>query len=216
LLRKRILDAETNDNHLKEYGEAILSLGSSSMMKGDIGRAESLFDEAEEIMTELARKYGTIESQHNCSVALNRCGKICEIRGNYKQAMKYYSDSLERRRNILKHIVTSQVFYEYAVTLYLKAGVYLKLHDEASAKDAFGEIVEKLLPILSKDQKGDWHQLFAEASFEWFKLDTYAGKRYLKYAIDGWKWLVEKKPENNQYTKQYELCRRMYRRCYPD
>ena len=73
-----------------------------------------------------------------------------------------------------------------------------------------------LLPILAKDRKGYCHRTFTAAAFERFKIDTYSGKRYLQYAIDGWKWLLDRSPSNKAYKKQYELCRKMYRRCYPD
>ena len=167
-------------------------------------------------MTTLADEYGTIESQHACSVVLNRCGKISEMKGDFEQALAYYSDGLARRKNILLRIRTAEVVYEYALNLYFIAGIHQHLYDNLSAKKNYEEIVLILLPILSKDRKGDWHRIFAEASFEWFKLDTFAGKCYLQYAIDAWKWLYERHPENKYYQKQYTLCQKMYSRCYPN
>lgn len=73
-----------------------------------------------------------------------------------------------------------------------------------------------LKPVLIKDRRGDWHRVFAEAAFERFKMDTYSGKRYLQDASDGWKWLLDRNPGNHDCQKKYELCRKMYRRCYPD
>ena len=215
-LRKKILDADSSDKFQKAYGEAILARGTSLLLKGDIKKANTLFTEAKDIMTTLAEEYGTIESQHACSVALNRCGKTSEMEGNFEQALAYYSDGLARREKILTRIRTAEVVYEYALNLYFIAGIHQHLYDNTSAKKKYDEVVENLLPILSKDRKGDWHRIFAEASFEWFKLDTFAGKRYLQYAIDAWKWLYEKQPENNYYQKQYKLCQKMYSRCYPN
>lgn len=215
-LRKKILDANCTDKYRKAYGEAILARGTSLLLKGDIIKANILFTEAKDIMVSLAEEYGTIESQHACSVALNRCGKISEMEGDLEKALAYYSDGLVRREQILSRIRTAEVVYEYALNLFFMAGIYQLLYDNTNAKTKYAEVVEKLLPILSKDKKGDWHQIFAEAAFEWFKLDTFAGKRYLQYAIDAWKWLHEKQPEDNYYHKQYTLCKKMYSRCYPN
>ena len=65
-------------------------------------------------------------------------------------------------------------------------------------------------------KRQDWHHIFSEAAFERFKIDTFAGKKYLQYAIDGWEWLSDKYPGNKQYQNQYEICRKMYQRCYPE
>lgn len=214
-LREKILDAENSDERRKEYGEAILAWGTSSLLKGDIIKAKKLFHEARDIMKKLAEEYGTISSHHACSVVLNRCGKVCEVEGKFEEALGYYSDSLNRRKKILSRIRTAEAVYEHALTLFFRAGTYQHLYDNKHAKEDYEEVVNDLLPILSKDCRGDWHRIFAESAFEWFKTDTFAGKRYLQYAIDAWKWLVDRQPENDQFQKQYELCRKMYHRCYP-
>jgi len=215
-LRKKILDADNSDKCRKAYGEAILARGTSMMLKGDIKIAGALFTEAKDIMKALAEEYGTVESGHALSVALNRCGKVSEIEGDFKQALAYYSDGIAVRKKILSKIRTAEVVYEYALNLYFAADAYRHLFDTANAKKNYAEIVEKLLPILSKDRKGDWHRTFAEASLECFKSDTFSGKQYLLYAADAWKWLCDNQPENDYYQKQYALCQKMYTRCYPN
>ena len=215
-LRKRILEAEDSDKYRAAYGEALLSLGTSTMLKGEINEAKKLFAEALDVKRQLAETCGTLESQYAYSLALNRCGQICEIEGDLKAALEYYSDSLDRRNRILSRTRTAEAVYEYAFALYLMANAYHKSFDYANAKKKYSEVVENLRPILVKDGKGDWHRTFAEAAFEWFKLDTFAGKCYLQYAIDAWKWLNDRWPENQDYLKQYEQCRKIYRRCYPE
>jgi tetratricopeptide (TPR) repeat protein len=71
-LRKKILSADNSDKCQREYGETLLARGSSLLLKGDIKKAYELFTEAKEIMIAIAKEYGTIESHHACSVALNR------------------------------------------------------------------------------------------------------------------------------------------------
>ena len=107
-----------------------------------------------------------------------------------------------------------QTVYEYALVLFFRAGVNLKAYDISSATADYEEAVERLLPVLTKDHKGDCHRVFTEAAFERFKTDTYSGKRYLQYAIDGWEWLCNHNPTHRDYQKQYELCRKVYHRCY--
>lgn len=215
-LRKRILDAENTDKHRKEYGEAVLSRGTSLMLKGDTAEAGRSFCEAKEIFGDLAETYGTIESMYAYSAALNRCGKLCERNRDFTQAYEYYTESLEIRRKILSKIRSGEAVYEYALVLFYKAGVSLNLYNNIQAAADYEEIVEMLKPVLIKDRRGDWHRVFAEAAFERFKMDTYSGKRYLQDASDGWKWLLDRNPGNHDCRKQYELCRKMYRRCYPD
>ena len=215
-LRKQILDAEDTAAHRKAYGETILARGTSLLLKGNIEMAKTIFFEARDIFVDLAEECGTIESQHACLVALNRCGKVCEREGELKKALEYYTDSLRRREKILSKIRTSETVYEYALTLFFRAGTYMQLYDSSNAKQDYEDVVDLLIPILSKERRGDWHHIFSEAAFERFKIDTFAGKKYLQYAIDGWEWLSDKYPGNKQYQKQYEICRKMYQRCYPE
>ena len=215
-LRKRILVAEDTDDRQKQYGEAILSIGTSLLLNEEIDEAGNCFSEARDIFERLSEKFGTIEAQHAYSVALNRCGKICEETHDFSQARECYTKSLDIRRKILTKIRSTEAVYEYALVLFFKAGASQRVFDSSSAKADYEEIVEKLLPILAKDRKGDYHRTFTEVAFERFKIDTYSGKRYLQYAIDGWKWLLDRSPSNRGYEKQYDLCQKMYQRCYPD
>ena len=216
LLRRRVLVAEDTDEHQKQYAEAVLARGTALLLNGKAGDAGKMFLEAKEIFGNLANQYGTIEAQHSYSVALNRCGRVSEENHQYTQACAYYTKSLEIRRKILTKVRSTETVYEYALALFFKAGASQHGHDDASAKVGYEEVVEKLLPVLRKDRKGDCHRVFAEAAYERFKMDTYSGRRYLQYAIDGWKWLVEYIPSNGRYHKQYDLCQKLYHICYPN
>lgn len=215
-LRKRILAAEDTDEHQKQCGEAVLARGTALLLNGETGEAGKCFSRTKEIFGNLAEKYGTIEAQHAYSVALNRCGKICEENRDFTQARECYIESLEIRRKILAKIRSTEAVYEYALVRLFKAKASRQLFDSSSAKADYEEVVIRLLPVLAKDCKGDYHRTFTEAAFERFKIDTYSGKRYLQYAINGWKWLLDRSPSNHGYQKQYEFCRKMYQRCYPD
>ena len=213
-LRKKILDAEDTKKWRKEYEEAILAWGDSFLLKGDNAEAKRLFWLAKEIMEDYIKSCETIEAQYAYTVVLNRCAKICEMEGNYNGALTYYNDSLNCRKKIMMQIGTNLTVYQYALTLYFKAGVYAQLYDNESERKAYGEVVDSLIPILSKDCKGDWHYIFAKAAFECFKADTFAGRHYLQYAIDAWKWLTENKLNNDEFQKQYDVCMKVYQRCY--
>lgn len=215
-MRTRILAAEDTDEHQRQYGEAVLARGTALMLIGEAGEAGKCFSEAREIFRSLAESYGTIEAQYAYSVALNRCGKICEENRDYSQACECYTESLGIRRKILMKNRSMEAVYEYTLALFFKAETTQRVFDISSAKADYEEIVEKLLPVLVKDHKGDWHRIFAEAAFERFKLDTYSGKKYLQYAIDGWRWLLDQSPLNNGYQIKYNLCRKIYQRCYPN
>lgn len=219
-LRKRILDAEHTAVCQIEYAEALIDLGTALLFNIDKNdnksKAKALFIEAKDIAKNYAQEYGTIESQHMCSLALNRCAAIYGNDGNFEQALEYYFDSLERRKKILSKIRTAKSTFEYALTLYFVAEVYKNIGDKMKGIEYYECAVEELLPILSKDRRGDWHRIFAFSSFGRFRLDTFSGERYLKYAEDSWKWLTEKYPEDKDYHDQYMLCKKMHQRCYPD
>ncbi len=215
-LRKRIAAAEDTDEHKKAYAEAVLARGTALMMMGETDEADRIFSEAKEIYRNLAEKYGTLESQHAYSVALNRCGAICKEKSDFIQACEYYEDSLKIRRKILSKVRSSEAVYECALAVFYQAGAKRQFYGGTRSKEDYEEIVEMLLPVLTKDGKGDFHRIFVQAAFDRFQIDTYSGKRYLQFAIEGSKWLSDRQPENLLYQKQYELYRKMYQRCYPD
>ncbi len=215
-LRKRVLAAEDTDNHQRQYGEAVLARGTALLLEGEVGRAGGDFAEAERIFRSLADARGTIEAQHALSVVLNRCGRLAEASGDYERACESYSESLVIRGRILTKARCVESAFEYAQVLCFKAGARRRARDGAGAKVDYEEAVGQLLPLLAKDRGGDIHRIFAEAAFERFFIDTYSGKRFLAFAMDGWKWLLERYPSNDNYHKQYQLCEKIYYRCYSE
>ncbi len=216
ILRKQILNGEDTDDHRNKYAEAVLSRGTSMLLCGNSEEANLLLNTAKDILLNLAETNGTIEAQYACSEALNRCAKACEEKGDFQNALNYYTDSLTRRKKILSRIRTCEAVYEYARTQFLRANSYQTVYDNAMAKIEYEDVVGLLKTILARDRNGSIHHLQAEAAFERFKLDTFSGKQYLQYAIDAWKWLSEKEIENHKFQKQYELCKTIYQRCYPE
>lgn len=216
ILRKQILDGEDTDDHRNKYAEAVLSMGTSMLLCGNSEEANFLLNTAKDILLNLAETNGTIQAQYAYSVALNRCAKACEEKDDFQNALNYYTDSLNRRKKILSHIRTCEAVYEYARTQFLRANSYQTIYDNATAKREYEDVVGSLKTILSRDRNGSIHRLQAEAAFGRFKLDTFSGKQYLKYAIDVWKWLSEKQIENHKFQKEYELCQRIYQQCYPE
>ena len=104
--------------------------------------------------------------------------------------------------------------FDYAITLYYLAQCYELLLKKAEQMAALEEVIALLSPILALDKKTDWHRIYAEAAFDRFKIDTFSGNVYLQYAIQGWAWLCENNPAVDEYRKNLEMCRKMYKRCY--
>ena len=181
----------------------------------DAENAKALLDEAMSILADLADQYGTIESQRDYSVALNRQGAIALDNDMYYEALEYYEESLNCRKMILSHVRINEYVFDCALTLFYIGNCYKSLLETDPAKKSYDEAIRMLLPILPRDKKADWHLVFAEAAFERFKLDTFAGKNYLEYAITAWDWLTEKEPGNLRYRKKLEMCQKVYQRCYP-
>lgn len=214
-LRRKLLDASGSDRNRKEYAEAMTSLGTAYLPQMDLKKAEQLFKTAKDILEELCERNPTAEYQHACSVALNRLGELYKSRGEYNRSLEYYEDSLSRRESILKRIRTAETVFEYALTLMFKARVLASLTEEKEAVRTYDESIYYLKQLLPKDRSGKWHYLFANAAFERFTLDTFSSKQCLMDTIEAWKWLADKNPENTEYQKQYEQCRRIFTRCYP-
>lgn len=215
-LRRRISQSDSSGTYQKELGEAILAYATAKMLQGDTDAAESLILESKHIFQELADRYGTIESYHALSVALNRYGKLCERKMRREEAIGCYTDSTSLRKKIFSKIRTAGTVYEYALSLFYRACAYRDINNISNAKSDYEEVIDLLTTILSRDVSGDWHYIFAQASYERFLVDTYTGKQYLQKAIDAWKWLTDKQPRKSQFKEQYDVCRKIYQRCYPE
>lgn len=214
-LRRRIHSASQTEFNIISYGEAIISKSTTATLLCDYYNAEQLLKEADQIFSELAKKYGTIEAWRRCAIVLNREGGLYFQQGNEKDALPFYQESLKIRKKLLKKYRSNEAVYDCAITLYYVAQCYEKMLKKSEQMATLEEVVDLLLPILSVDRKMDWHCIFAEAAFDRFKIDTYSGKKYLQYAIQGWKWLSQRKPEDIAYKKRLDLCNKMYHRCYP-
>lgn len=215
-LRRRILHASDTDEHRIQYGETLISQGTVLTLTRSIDAAKALFREAEIIFKKITEERGTIESQHAYLIVLNRLGKVSELEHDYEGALTYYNKSLDRRDKILRHIRTNETIYEYGLTQYFIAEIHRLKSESTNAKRSYEKVVTLLLPVLVNDRKGDCHHIFYESAFERFKLDTYSGKKYLRFAIEALEWLIEHRSDNKQYQKQCELCKKMYIRCYPN
>ena len=214
-LRRRIyLSSQTVFNTIS-YGEAIISRSTAAILLHDFDAAERLLKEAVQIFSELANKYGTIEAWRRYAIVLNREGGLYFQQGNEKDALAYYQESLKIRKKLLEKYRSNEAVYDCAITLYYMAQCYEKMLKKPEQMEMLEEAVDLLVPILSADRKTDWHRIFAEAAFDRFKIDTYSGKKYLQYAIQGWKWMNQRKPEEIAYKKNLDLCNKMYHRCYP-
>lgn len=214
-LRKSILKAKDSDENKRTYVEALVALGETFMYTGDIPNAERLFSESEHIIAELAKKQGIIEAQYAYSLVLNRLAVIQEIKKNFQDALEYYTKSLGIRKRILSKLRTLNTVYEYATSLFYVAHTQAALYHSSEAKQRYDELIDMMLPLLPKAQKKDWYDLFGMASFNRFRMDTFAGERYLQYAIEAIKWLSDHYSDNAEYQKKYVQYREMYKRCYP-
>lgn len=214
-LRKSILKAKNSDENKRTYVETLVALGETFMYTGDIPNAERLFSESEHIIAELATKQGIIEVQYAYSLVLNRLAMIQEIKKNFQDALEYYTKSLGIRKRILSKLRTLNTVYEYATSLFYVAHTQATLYHSSEAKQRYDELIDMMLPLLPKAQKKDWYDLVTMASFNRFRMDTFAGERYLQYTIESMKWLSNHYLDNAEYQKKYVQYREMYKRCYP-
>ena len=140
---------------------------------------------------------------------------IQEIKKNFQDALEYYTKSLGIRKRILSKLRTLNTVYEYATSLFYVAHTQATLYHSSEAKQRYDELIDMMLPLLPKAQKKDWYDLVTMASFNRFRMDTFAGERYLQYTIESMKWLSNHYLDNAEYQKKYVQYREMYKRCYP-
>lgn len=215
VLRKRISAANPSTINMIDYGEVLIGRSTTALLLRKFDQAEEFLKDAEVIFSDLAEETGTMESWRDYAIVLNREGNLWLQKHTGEHALPFFQQSLDIRKKILKKYRSNEAVFDCALTMYYIAQCYEILIDKKAQMSALEEAIELLYPILALDKKTDWHCTFAEAAFERFKIDTFSGKVYLQYAIQGWEWLCQYKPEVDGYRKNLEMCQRMYKRCYP-
>ena len=214
-LRKRIFTTDQSAVNMINYGEALIGRSTTALLLRDYDQADYLLKDAEEIFCGLTEETGTMESWRRYAIVLNREGNLWLHKHAGECAQSYYQQSLDIRKKLLKKYRSNDAVFDCAITLYYLSQCYEQLMEKKKQMSALEEAIELLRPILTLDRKTDWHRVFAEAAFDRFKIDTFSGKKYLQYAIQGWEWLCQQKPEESEYKKNFEMCNTMYKRCYP-
>lgn len=214
-LRKRISAANSSTINMIDYREVLIGRSTTALLLRKFDQAEAFLKDAEAIFSDLAEETGTMESWRDYAIVLNREGNLWLQKHTGERALLFFQQSLDIRKKILKKYRSNEAVFDCAITMYFVAQCYEILIDKKAQMLALEEAIELLYPILALDKKTDWHLTFAEASFERFKVDTFSGRVYLQYAIQGWEWLCQYKPEVDGYRKKLEMCKRMYKRCYP-
>lgn len=215
VLRKRIADANPSTINTIDYGEVLIGRSTTALLLRKFDQAEAFLKDAEAIFSDLAEETGTMESWRDYAIVLNREGNLWLQKHTGERALLFFQQSLDIRKKILKKYRSNEAVFDCALTMYFIAQCYEILIDKKAQMSALEETIELLYPILILDKKTDWHRTFAEAAFERFKIDTFSGRVYLQYAIQGWQWLCHYKPEMDGYRQKLEMCKRMYKRCYP-
>ena len=214
-LRKRISAANPSEINMINYGEAVIGRSTTALLLRKYGQAEEFLKDAEGIFCALAEETGTMESWRRYSIVLNREGNLWLQKHIGESALACYQKSLDIRKNILKKYRSNEAVFDCALTLYYIAQCYELLLEKSEQMSVLEEVIALLYPILASDEKTDWHRIYAEAAFDRFKIDTFSGKTYLLYAIQAWEWLCQYNPAVDGYRKKLEMCRKMYKRCYP-
>lgn len=202
----------------RAYGEALLGWGKALLLQQEMDDAETISQKALRLFQEQAERYRTLECIRSYSAALNLCGRIAEAKADYPAASRYYTVSLECRRDLLKHFTSNGGIYDCALSRMLLAQVEYLQGLNRPAKQGYDEVLQMLRPLLPKDQNQSWHLLFSQAAFERFQLDTFSGEPYLQDAIRAEAWLAEHMPgeaARTEHRNLQERYTRVHRRCYP-
>nr|AFK44885.1 unknown [Lotus japonicus] len=127
-------------------------LGDCCRAIGDASSAVTYFEESVEFLSKLPKD--DLEITHTLSVSLNKIGDLKYYDGDLRAARSYYFQSLNVRRDVMKHNsnVTSQVL-DVAVSLAKVADVDRNIGDEKLATDGFQEAID-LLESLSLESEG--------------------------------------------------------------
>ena len=213
-LRKRMADANPSTINMTNYGDVLIEKSTIALLLRKFDQAEGLLTDAEEIFRVLAEETGIMESWRRYAITLNRKGNLWFRKHDGENAVVCYQKSLDIRKDILKKYRSNEAVFDCALTLYYLAQCYELLLKKVEQMAALEEVIALLSPILALDRKTDWHRIYAEAAFDRFKIDTFSGNVYLQYAIQGWEWLCENNPTVDEYRKNLEMCRKIYKRCY--
>ncbi|KAK7259679.1 hypothetical protein RIF29_25292 [Crotalaria pallida] len=138
------LEKEGNTSDLcSQLGAVLGMLGDCCRAMGDASSAITYFEESVEFLSKLPKD--DLEIAHTLSVSLNKIGDLKYYDGDLQAARSYYYQSLNVRRDVIKHTsnVQSQVL-DVAVSLAKVADADRNLGDEKLATDGFQEAIDLL------------------------------------------------------------------------
>ncbi|KAF7824799.1 protein NCA1 [Senna tora] len=137
-----------------QLGAVLGMLGDCCRAIGDAGSAVAYFEESVEFLSKLPKD--DLEITHTLSVSLNKIGDLKYYDGDLQAARSYYFQSLNVRRDVMKHKsdVPSQV-QDVAVSLAKVADVDRNLGNESLAIEGFQEAINLLESLtLKSDTSG--------------------------------------------------------------
>ncbi|XP_057979303.1 protein NCA1 isoform X2 [Malania oleifera] len=137
-----------------QLGAVLGMLGDCCRALGDAGSSVSYFEESVSFLSKLPAD--DLEITHTLSVSLNKIGDLKYYDGDLQAARSYYFQSLDVRRDAIKHCpdVSSQCL-DVAVSLAKVADVDRNLGNEDVAVDGFQEAIKLLESLtLSSEEAG--------------------------------------------------------------
>ncbi|XP_028789595.1 protein NCA1 [Neltuma alba] len=140
-----------------QLGAVLGMLGDCCRAMGDANSAVAYFEESVEFLSKLPKD--DLEITHTLSVSLNKIGDLKYYEGDLQGARSYYFQSLNVRRDVVKHHsdVPSQVL-DVAVSLAKVADADRNLGNESLATDGFQEAIDLLESLTLKSEASGLEQ----------------------------------------------------------
>ncbi|KAE9593923.1 hypothetical protein Lal_00016931 [Lupinus albus] len=142
-IRDQLVKVGNTSELCSQLGAVLGMLGDCCRAMGDASSAVAYFEESVEFLSKLPKD--DLEIAHTLSVSLNKIGDLKYYDGNLQAARSYYFQSLNVRRDVIKHTsnVPAQVL-DVAVSLAKVADADRNLGDEKLATDGFQEAIDLL------------------------------------------------------------------------
>ncbi|XLU76291.1 protein NCA1 [Arachis stenosperma] len=166
-IRSQIEKAGDTAELCSQLGAVLGMLGDCCRGMGDANSAVAYFEESVEFLSKLPKD--DKEITHTLSVSLNKIGDLKYYDGNLQAARSYYLQSLNVRRDVIKHnsTVPTQVL-DVAVSLAKVADVDRNLGDEKLATDGFQEAID-MLESLTLDSEASGLEQRRQSVLEFLK-----------------------------------------------
>jgi tetratricopeptide (TPR) repeat protein len=155
----------TNPIWVRNLGVALIDVGDLLAGAGDFEKAEKCYKQALDLRRQLAQQQSDVQTREDLQLALDRVGKIADLRGRGEQALAAYREALETLQKLDSNAPPNTMRTENLSVAYAKVGLVLaRAGRNLEAIDYYRPCVDIRRQLVARDNTNwRWRTLLAEA-----------------------------------------------------